>query len=317
MRFILAVTLALAAALAQAQTGSRFSFAIVGDAPYNFFEEPVFVQMLKDIGKEDVAFVVHVGDFKSGSSPCSNEMFEDRKRMFQASRHPFIYVPGDNDWTDCHRRGAGGFDPLERLAKLRGMFYADDDSLGVGKLNLEHQSADPRFAEFRENLRWTFEGVLFIALNIPGSNNNLGRTREMDAEHERRSLANAAWLAQGFDLAGKKASAAVFVVIQANPDFEMSFILKRNKADGYAKFKKELLAHTLAFSGKVVLVHGDTHRFQVDQPMVDPVTSKPVEHFTRIESFGSPYVDWVKVSIDPADQKLFSIQTGRQMGPER
>ena len=34
-----------------------------------------------------------------------------------------IYVPGDNEWTDCHRANNGGYDPLERLAFLRAMFY--------------------------------------------------------------------------------------------------------------------------------------------------------------------------------------------------
>jgi len=322
IRLIVAFVLSLAAALAHGhagalapgQTGERFSFAVIGDTPYHFSEEWRFAEMLKDINKEDLAFVVHVGDFKSGDSPCSDELFAQRLQQFQSVRHPFIFVPGDNEWTDCHRSGA---DPLERLAKLREMFYPNDDSLGERKLKLERQSADPRFAEYRENVRWSIGSALFIGLNIPGSNNNLGRTPQMDAEYARRGLANADWLARGFDLAKKNGHAAVFVAIQANPRFERASRRSANAADGYAQFRQELLAHALAFGKPVILVHGDTHRYRVDQPLVDPATQKPVERFTRIESFGSPYVDWIRVSVDPADAKLLSIKTGREINPER
>jgi len=310
---VLFLLLALAAGGSQAQAPARFSFAIVGDAPYNRWEESRFAEMLDEINRENVVFVVHVGDIKSGGSPCSDELYQERKRLFQASRHPFILIPGDNDWTDCHRRAAGGHDPLERLARLRQVFYAGDMSLGQTALKLERQSdhpgTDARFRQYRENVRWVADGALFIGLNVPGSNNNFGRTPQMDAEHAQRGAANAAWLEQGFELAQRKRYAAVFIVIQANPDFDLSFLRRVNRADGYAAFKQELLAHTLAFGKPVVLVHGDTHRFRVDQPLFDPTTLKRVEQFTRIESFGSPFVDWIKVTIDPANPKLISVGT--------
>ena len=312
IRLILAIALAFTAALAQAS--ARFSFAVIGDTPYYSGEEWMYAEMLKDLDREDLAFVVHIGDFKSGSSPCSDELFAQRLRQFQSVRHPFIFVPGDNEWTDCHR---GGADPLERLAKLREIFYPDDDSLGGRKLKLERQSADPRFAEYRENVRWSIGPALFIGLNIPGSNNNFGRTPQMDDEYARRGQANAAWLAQGFAVAKKNNHAAVFIAIQADPHFERASRRPANAADGYAQFRQELLAHTLAFGKPVILIHGDTHRHRVDQPLVDPATQKPVGRFTRIESFGSPSVDWIRVSVDPADPKLLAINTGAQINSAR
>jgi hypothetical protein len=307
-----ALVQAQAGALVQAQAGARFSFAVIGDTPYYLGEEWMFADMLKDIDREDLAFVVHIGDFKSGSSPCSDELFARRLHQFQSVRHPFIFVPGDNEWTDCHRSGA---DPLERLAKLREMFYPDDDSLGERKLRLERQSADPRYAEYRENVRWSIGPALFIGLNISGSNNNLGRTPQMDAEYARRGAANAAWLAEGFDLAQKNGHAAVFIAIQADPHFEHALRRPPNAGDGYAQFRQELLAHALGFGKAVILIHGDTHRYRVDHPLIDPATQKPVERFTRIESFGSPHVDWIRVSVDPADPKLLTITTGREINP--
>jgi hypothetical protein len=301
-----------------AQTPARFSFAIVGDAPYNALEEIEFAQMLREINQENLAFVVHVGDIKGGASPCSDELYEQRKRLFQASRHPFILVPGDNEWTDCHRKSAGGYDPLERLERLRQVFFSGANSLGQATLELERQSDDPgTFAAlrvYRENVRWVVNGVLFIGLNIPGSNDNYGRTPQMDAEHAQRGRANAAWLAQGFDLARENGYAAVFVCIQADPHFESPS--PRRAADGYAAFKQALLAHTLAFGKPVFLVHGDSHRFRVDQPLVDAATQQRVGQFTRIESFGSPLVDWIEVTLDPAKPKLFSVRTGKPSKPE-
>ena len=314
MRAVLCLVLALLALPAQAQAPARFSFAIVGDAPYNALEEFLFAQELREIDREDLAFVVHVGDIKSGGSPCSDALFAKRLRQFQSVRHPFIYVPGDNEWTDCWHSGA---DPLERLAKLREMFYPDDNSLGERKLKLERQSADPRFAEYRENVRWSVGSALFIGLNIPGSNNNFGRTPQMDGEYARRGRSNAAWLAQGFELAKKNGDAAVFIAIQADPFFERTSRRPANVSDGYAQFKQELLAHTLAFGKPVILIHGDTHRYRVDHPLIDPATRKPIERFTRIESFGSPFVDWIKVGVDPAAPKLLAIKTGAKINSAR
>jgi hypothetical protein len=51
--------------------------------------------------------------------------------QFNALPHPLIYTPGDNEWTDCHEgRNVAGLDPLERLAKLRTVFFQGERSLG-------------------------------------------------------------------------------------------------------------------------------------------------------------------------------------------
>jgi hypothetical protein len=313
-RTVLWLLLALLALPGLAQTPARFAFAIVGDAPYNALEEPAFARELEEINREDLAFVVHVGDIKGGASPCTDALFAQRLQQFQSVRHPFIYVPGDNEWTDCHRSGT---DPLERLAKLRELFYAGDDSLGARKLRLARQSADPRYSEYRENVRWNFGGALFIGLNVPGSNNNLGRTPRMDAEYARRSAANAAWLAEGFDLAKKNGVAALFIVMQADPHFEGALRRPAGAADGYAALRQALLAHTLAFGKPVILIHGDTHRYRVDHPLIDAATQQPLVNFTRIESFGSPLVDWIRVGVDSAGPKLLGVRTGTDINASR
>jgi hypothetical protein len=155
----------------------RFEFALIGDQQYNEESEAQFTRLMADVDVSRAAFVVHVGDFKAGTSmPCSDELFESRRRQFDASRHPFIFTPGDNDWTDCHNERAGKYEPVERLAKLRVVFFAEGRSLGRRKLTLYGQGNDPSHAKFRENVRWSHGGVLFATIHMVGDNNNLGRT---------------------------------------------------------------------------------------------------------------------------------------------
>ena len=70
-------------------------------------------------------------DIKGGREPCSDALFARRRALLARSAHPLVLLPGDNEWTDCHRPSAGAFDPLERLAALRRRFFAPGRSLGA------------------------------------------------------------------------------------------------------------------------------------------------------------------------------------------
>lgn len=194
--------------------------------------EKEFANVLRQVNAAELAFVVHDGDFQwdgvawtsqdGGLPPCSDETFQDRLSLAQSSRHAFIFVPGDNDWTDCHRAKPRTYDPLERLTKLRQMFFQGDQSLGQRTIRLTRQSEEVQYANYRENVRWTHGEVLFVTLHVVGSNNNLGRTPDMDAEYVTRNAANLAWLRQAFELAKRSGSKAIMLVAQADPRFDNS-----------------------------------------------------------------------------------------------
>ena len=150
----------------------QFAFALIGDMQYSAQEETKFLNLRDSINKENVAFVLHDGDCKSSSSLCSDALYLQRLELSQTFESPFVYVFGDKEWTDCHRTAAGAFDPLESLDKLRQIFTQGDQSLGKHTLRLDRQSKNPLFSEYRENVRWEYGGVMFVDLNIPGSNNN-------------------------------------------------------------------------------------------------------------------------------------------------
>jgi hypothetical protein len=164
--------------------GGAFEFGVVGDAPYTKKQEKEFPQVIADMNRSDLAFVVHVGDFqadpreyyrqpKNISPPCSDETFKSAMDFFQTSRHPFVVTPGDNDWTDCHFIKERKVDPLERLERVRAMFYPEGRSLGQRTMAVTSQSQDRAYAKFRENLKWTHNGVTFVAHGILDPENEL------------------------------------------------------------------------------------------------------------------------------------------------
>jgi hypothetical protein len=258
-----------------------------------------FPDLLAEMGREELAFVVHVGDFKRAQEPCSDELFRQRRKWFDTVRHPFIFVPGDNEWSDCSGMRAGGYDPLERLAKLRELFAAGDESLGQRRITLARQSSD-----YPEHARWQHGGVLFVTLNVPGGANN---AREMPEEFRSRSAAVTQWLEQSFDLARGAGLRAVVLFMQANP-----WAGPAGRYFGYRELLATLANETRGFDGEVLLVHGDTHRFRVDSPLQDPATGAPFANFTRVEVFGSPGMNWVRIRVtDSAGRIGFEVTPGK------
>jgi hypothetical protein len=317
-----------------AEPSAGFDFALIGDIPYDARHEREFDNVMKDIDSANLAFVVHNGDFwwdgagwtekAGGHPPCSDETFQDRLRLAQGSRHPFVFVAGDNEWADCHRAKPRTYEPLERLAKLRQMFFSGDESLGRRTMRLTRQSGDPRYAKFRENVRWNHGEVLFVTLHVIGSNNNLGRTPEMDAEYRERTAANLHWMREAFAVAGRSGSRAIMIIAQANPRFETSwpgYVQQRymlaglgfkspetRRATGFDEFLAALEKETVTFSKPVVYVHGDTHIFRVDKPLFGSTSQRSIENFTRVETVGYPDAHWVRARVDPKDPNVFTFR---------
>ena len=314
-RLLFVLLLALAACTAHlprplpSAVGAGLTFALIGDTPYTAAEVAALDAMIEEMNREDLAFVIHVGDITGGQGPCTDEWLAARKRQFEKFRHPFVIVPGDNEWVDCHR---SGFDPLERLGKFRELFESGDTSLANRSLKLERQSG--RHAEYREHLRWIAGNVLFVGLNVQGSNNNLGRTPAMDAEHRARMAAVFAWLEDSVRLAERHRLAGMLIFAQGDPDFEGK--MQRKGSDGFADFRKALRDLALKFGKPVLFVNGDTHLYKLDQPIADPATGQPLQNFTRVVVFGSPQTRWIRAGIAPSSPQLFQVSPAPQAAPQ-
>src|SRR5690606_30825267 len=131
--------------------------------PYTRRQEAEYARLLDHINARDLTFVAHVGDMvgdprpferdpKAARQPATDENYAYVLDTFMSCKHPLILTPGDNDWADVVEFTTVKVDPLERLAKVRSMFYAQPNrSLGSRKIALESQAGDAEHGAYVEN----------------------------------------------------------------------------------------------------------------------------------------------------------------------
>ncbi|MGH9672699.1 MAG: metallophosphoesterase family protein [Bryobacteraceae bacterium] len=285
-----------------------FDFAAIGDQQYGAPGEQKWPALQASINRAGVAFVIHIGDIKSGDTVCSNEMFQDRLSAFNNFDMPMIITPGDNEWTDCHRENNGSYDPLERLDYERRIFYPDNQSLGRRKMTLSQQSEDPRYFKYVENAMWSMGNVLFGTLHMVGSNNNLGRNAENDREWAERTAANFNWLKTIFSVARDNGFAGVVIGTQTNPGWSGTPVRNTALRTGMKDTFFVLEDDAIVFGRPVLVVMGDSHIFRIDKPVLAARSGRVLENLLRVEVPGSEYVHWVRVRVDPAKRGLFSFE---------
>jgi hypothetical protein len=243
--------------------------------------------LIERINSVAPAFSVFVGDIKGSGSPCSDELFETMRALFDRHEAPLIYTPGDNEWTDCWRAPAGGFDPAERKDAVVSLFTAPGESIGQQTLRLEQQEGQ------RENARWRWNNIVFATLHMTGSNNNLQQRDDAIAEHQGRDALNAIWLDETVDAASD--AIALFLFTHANPKWEVAWW----EPTGFDRFRGQLVEVAARFQGPIVVAHGDTHTFRIDKPF------RGAPQMTRVEVFGPPQRGAVVVDVDPASPEVF------------
>jgi hypothetical protein len=233
------------------------AFGVLGDAPYSAAEAERLDGVIADLNAEQLAFVVHVGDIGSSARACSDAWLVERKLQFERIRHPFVLLPGDNEWSNCR-------DPLGRLARWRAHFC-----YGETIFNLVRQQG-----EYCEHLRWEAGGRVFVTLNVPGHDNNV-----RSSEHAPRMQAVMAWLDEAAALAETRAG--LVVLMQANPFLTFP-------RDGFASLRERLEQLGQRMPGRLLLVHGDTHIARDDEPLPG---------MRRVEVWGSPFVAWTRLVL--------------------
>jgi hypothetical protein len=83
--------------------------------------------------------------------------------------------------------------------------------------------------------------------------------------------------------------------------------------DGFQDLLAALRDETVAFRKPVAAVHGDSHYFRIDKPLLDS-QGRRLENFTRVETFGDHQengdndVNWLRVTVDPTSREVFSFQ---------
>ena len=109
-------------------------------------------------------------------------------------------LPAGSDWTEC-KNSAGRSNAIERLNRIRELFYGEPDTLGARKLALTRQSISPRFRSYAENAHWSVGKVLYATVNMPANNNHYLNEAGRNSEYEDRLVANRFWLNRLFAIA--------------------------------------------------------------------------------------------------------------------
>jgi hypothetical protein len=309
-----------------------YAIGLWGDLPYSPAQATVGLpNLIADMNAQRLKFSVHDGDLKAGSgSPCDNNLYSQSLAYFNALNAPAMFTPGDNDWTDCDRPANGGFSSRERLDYERAVFFSTPYSMGQKRLLLEVQQGNlclgvNGFVQCVENRRWTVGRVVYVTFNIAGSCNNLCDTAPDVPEYTARNLANLRWLQETFAYAKQRNAVAVMLVSQANPGWDQSdptraplrnpqtLVQTDGQPDGFVEFLTALRSEVIAFRKPVAYVHGDSHYYRVDKPLLD-ASGRRVENFTRVETFGNNAangtndVNWIKVKVNPRSREVFAYE---------
>lgn len=299
----LAMILMLAGPLAMAEP---FCFIAIGCVPYGRAPDSrgSFLRLIAEINHHAPAFTVHLGDIMSSEESPTDEVLLKRRDDFNSFTGPLIYTPGDNEWTDSHTKKAGGHDPLERLAALRKIFFAEERSLGQRSIVLVTQRQDPRFTKFVENARWTYRGIVFATLHVVGSSNNdQPSVPGAVDEWQERDLANEAWIRATFQEARTARAPGVALFFQADPF--AADLGHDGYAQGFERFLRTIEAEARAFAKPVLLVHADEHRYRLDVGVRFQTNAPRVENVTRVETFGEQNSHGVLVTVDPESADVF------------
>jgi hypothetical protein len=324
---------AASAGTAVTQSADPLDIAVIGDTPYGNAAIALFPTMVASINADPkVRDVVHVGDLKSGSEVCSDARFQVSLDLYNTFRDPFVYAIGDNEWTDCHRANNGGYNPLDRLAKVRAMFFpVPGQVLGARGKRVIAQDNYP------ENQLWVDSRVTFSVSHILGSNNGLDpwfTDRKVNgvltpetapekvtriAEVTARQAANLAWLDQTFATAKAQSSVGIVLFFQAD-------LWHPGDRAGGAQFTAhqqwvERFAQLASgFNGPILLIVGDSHDYRVDAGVpwmhtyygvTAPSNVTQIVVDRSIESpatdAGTPSViEWLRLHIDPRSPSVFS-----------
>ena len=308
MQFLRVLLFSFAILCAGQALAQSFKFVALGDMPYKIPDDYVrYERLITEINKMNPSFSIFIGDTKSGSSLCSDEYNLIVKQYFNQYLSPVIYSIGDNEWTDCHRPLAGSYDPIERLQSIRKLFFNSKMSLGKQQLQLTRQAdLDPKYNQYVENSIWVKNNVLFVNLHIPGSNNNFERDESAKQEYYARNQANLSWIDQAFTFASDKKYAGVVLFYQADMFYSPSQVT--DLTSGYRDTLQTLSRQAQAFKKPVLLIHGDSHRLIIDQPLKTIDQKHILENVMRLQVMGAEQVQAVEIEVNPKAEQPFSFR---------
>jgi hypothetical protein len=277
-------------------------FAVIGHASAGDGFDAHLKQALGEADDKSTAFVVVTG-IKTAKEACSDKLYQERRELVGDARRPAVVVPAAGDWTEC-RNSAGRSNAIERLNRMRELFWSEPQSLGAHKLPLTRQSMSPRFRSYAENAHWSVGKVLYASLNLPANNNHYITDAGRNSEYEDRLVANRFWLNRLFAIARRDKLEAI--VLFAEGDLKamsqptgLRALLRRAVPDndGFAETRRQVLALAQKFPGKVLLVDS--------APLAKG--AQPAIEWRGNLGHLSVGQEGIEVAVDPAGKALFKV----------
>lgn len=294
----LACCMLMHAGPASAQTG-EFSFGVIGHSFKAGSDESILRDAIVATDHDNLAFVVANG-IKSNAEPCSDNLYKQRKALLDEAKNGLIVSLAASDWSDC-KSARGRSAAVERLNRLRELFFADEFSFGASKIPLVRQSSAAKFRNYAENARWEIGDILFATINLPANNNHYRIEAGRNSEFEDRLIANRDWLHRIFAIARHRKMAGIVLFSDGDPLAAPGLLARLNpggKRDGFAEVRQQINALAGKFPGKVLVIHG---RMDASAPAATGIIWRG--------NLGDMEVSagWTKLDVDSSLPALFVV----------
>lgn len=292
---LLAGLLLSVSAAAWAQPNS-FDFGVIAHAFQRDAGKNQLQQAINASNAENLAFVV-VNGITSGAENCNDKAYSHSQKIFGRSENALIVSLAADDWVNCTSKNGKSI-AIQRLSRVRELFFSDDVSFGRTNTMLIRQTSSAKFRRYAENARWEYGNVLFATINFPADNNHYLPDAGRNSEFEDRLIANREWLERIFSHATLRKNRAIVLFCDGNPLIvpnatELAKLAGRR--DGFIEMRKQLIVLAKKFPSKILLVHRQSQ-------------AKPdVIHWQ--ENIGSMSLSnpWGKISVRPESTALFRL----------
>jgi hypothetical protein len=284
-----------------AANAAAFSFGVITHTSTRGGDDTLLRETIEATDADSLAFVVANG-IKAPPEPCSDKLYFRRKELFQGAKNGLIVSIAAGDWSDCHLDN-GRSVAIERLNRVRDLFFGEEFSFGGSRLPLMHQSATPKYRTYVENMRWEIGNMIFATVNLPFNNNGYLPAAGRNGEFEDRMVANRDWLHRLFGVASQKNAAGIVLFCDGDPLVAPDALTRIGFGygrDGFEGIRAQIKALSARFRGRVLLVHG-----------AETGTVAGNDTITWKDNLGAVGVapGWLKVNVDPAAPALFSVGT--------
>jgi hypothetical protein len=293
----------LAALPVQARSGKEpktreFSFGVIGHTLGNDTGDADLKRAIMEANQSDAAFALATG-IKSYAEACSDRLYSERRAMMETSERPLLLLLAGSDWTDC-RSSDGRSSAIERLNRIRELYYSDNESLGMKHITVSRQSAIPKFRSYAENMHWERDRVLFATINLPAKNNHFRMEAGRNSEYEDRMVANRAWLQRLFTWAKRRKLEAIVLVSDGRigAHVEQGFFSRlATKKDGFTETRRIVRGLAEKFPGKVLLI--DSQKSENGKP-------PSIEWSGNIGHVGMA-AEWAEIRVAPGSATMFTL----------